>query len=213
VAPAVSGSKKKFRALVSDFVTTTAELGATIDPKIVTIELRQRIQLIAAQIGVTEATVLRNHMPDSWGRDMARQTYRQIQEHDAHIDAAPDHQLPLNSVGRLIAALSQGLLFHTVNNNATTDLTNAFNPKEAAEALTGLGMALCAHPDDNRPVTIAGNVLAWTKDALVAFADNLAHQRWSSCPCGQDCGQQVTDEGVLRAVRDDLQLLPGTTPA
>jgi hypothetical protein len=212
VAPGVSGNEKKFQALVSDFVNATAELGATIDPEIATIELRQRIQLIAAQIGVTEATVLRNHMPDGWGRDMARQTYRQIQERDAHIDAEPDHQLPLKSVGRLIAALSQALLFHTVNNVAT-DLTCRFNPKEAAEALTGLGMALSAHPGDDCPITVPGNVLAWTKDALIAFADNLDQQRWSSCPCGQDCGQRVTDASVLRAVRDDLQLLPGTISA
>jgi hypothetical protein len=51
---------------------------------------------------------------------------------------------------------------------------------------------------------------AWTTDALIAFRDNLAQQQWSSCPCGQDCGQQVTDTAVLRAVRDDLQLLPDT---
>ena len=94
MAPGVSGNEKKFRALIADFVTTTAELGATIDPEIVTAELRQRVQLIAAQIGVTEATVLRNHIPNSWGRDMARQTYRHIQERDAHIDAEPglDHR-------------------------------------------------------------------------------------------------------------------------
>lgn len=68
----MTGNEKKFRALVTDFVNTTAELGGTIDPEIVTVELRQRIQFIAAQIGVTEATVPRNHMPNNWGRDMAR---------------------------------------------------------------------------------------------------------------------------------------------
>lgn len=212
MAPGVSGNEKKFRALVADFVTTTAELGATIDPDVVTVELRQRIQLIATQIGVTEATVLRNHMPHSWGRDMARQTYRQIQERDAHIDAEPDQQLPLKAVGRLIAALGQGLLYDTVN-NAADDPAGRFNPKEAAEALTGLGIVLTAHRGDGSPVTVPGNVLAWTKDALIVFRDNLAQQRWSSCPCGQDCGQHVTDAAVLRAVRDDLQLLPYTTSA
>jgi hypothetical protein len=156
--------------------------------------------------------VLRNHLPNSWGRDMARQTYRQIQERDAHIDAEPDHQLPLKAVGRLIAALGQGLLFSTVN-NAAGDLTCRFNPKEAAEALTGLGIALTAHPGDGSIATIAGNVLAWTKDALTAFRDNLAQQQWSSCPCGQDCGQHVTDAAVLRAVRDDLHLLPNKISA
>jgi hypothetical protein len=74
-------------------------------------------------------------------------------------------------------------------------------------------MALSAHPGHDCPVSVAGNVLAWTKDALIAFADNLARQRWSSCPRGQDCGQRVTDASVLRAVGDDLQLLPGTISA
>jgi hypothetical protein len=103
----VTGNEKKFKALVTDFVSTTADLGGVIDPEVVATELRQRIQFIAAQIGVTEATVLRAHMPDDWGRDMARQAYRQIQERDAHIDAAPDQQLPLPAVGRLIAALAR----------------------------------------------------------------------------------------------------------
>lgn len=53
-------------------------------PEVVATELRQRIQTIATQSGVTEATVLRTYMPDDWGQDMARQTYRQIQERDAH---------------------------------------------------------------------------------------------------------------------------------
>src|SRR5262245_24331271 len=116
MAPGVSGNEKKFKSLVADFVNASAELGGIIDPEVVASELRQRIQTIAAQIGVTEATVLRTYMPDDWGQDMARQTYRQIQERDAHVDAAPDQQLPLPAVGRLIAALGQVLLFAHVNN-------------------------------------------------------------------------------------------------
>jgi hypothetical protein len=208
----VTGNEKKFKALVNDFVATTADLGGVIDPQVVAIELRQRIQVIATQIGVTEATVLRNYMDDDWGGDMARQTYRQIQERDAHIDAEPDQQLPLNAVGRLVAALGQALLFYTVN-NAADDLTCRFNPKEATESVTGLGLALTSHPNDGSTVTVGGNILAWTKAALTVFRDNLQQQRWSSCPCGEDCGQHQRDAAVLRAVRDDLLLLPETTSA
>lgn len=212
MAPRVTGNEKKFKALVADFVSTTADLGGVIDPEVVATELRQRIRFIAAQIGVTEATVLRTHMPDDWGRDMARQTYRQIQERDAHIDAAPEQQLPLPAVGRLIAALGQALFFATVN-NAAADPTNRFNPKEASEAVTGLGIALTSFPGGDAPVTVSGNVLAWTKDALTVFGDNLQHHRWSSCPCGEDCGQQECDAAVLHALRADLLLLPDTTSA
>lgn len=73
-------------------------------------------------------------------------------------------------------------------------------------------MALTTHPGGSM-VTVPGNVLAWTSEALTVFRDNLQQQRWSSCPCGQDCGQHTTDAAVLRAVRDDLQLLPDTTSA
>jgi hypothetical protein len=207
VAPSVTGNETKFKALVADFVNTTATLGGTIDPEVVTVELRQRIQFIAAQIGVTEATVLRNYMDDDWGRDMARQTYRQIQERDAHIDAEPNQQLPLKTVGRLIAALGQSLLYFTVN-TATDDLTCRFNPKETAEAVTGLGLALASHPNDGCTVTVGGNILSWTRDALIVFRNNLQQQRWSSCPCGEDCGQHETDAAVLRTLSEDLQLLP-----
>jgi hypothetical protein len=212
MAPGVTGNETKFKTLVADFVRTTAELGGTIDPQVVAAELRQRIQFIAAQIGVTEATVLRTYIDDDWGRDMARQTYRQIQERDARIDAAPGLELPLRSVGRLIAALGQAQLYATVN-NAATDPASQFNPKEASEAVTGLGLAVTEHPGDGTTVTVAGNVLAWTRDALTAFRDNLHQQRWSSCPCGEDCGQRQRDAAVLRALRDDLDLVPDTTSA
>lgn len=212
MAPRVTGNEKKFKTLVADFVSTTADLGGVIDPQVVATELRERIQLIAAQIGVTETTVLRAHMPDDWGRDMARRTYRQIQERDAHIDAAPDQQLPLPALGRLIAALGQAMFFATVN-NAATDPANRFNPKKAAEAVTGLGIALTTPPTNDATVTVAGNVLAWTKDALTVFRDNLQHHRWTSCPCGEDCGQQQRDAAVLHALLADLLLLPDTTSA
>jgi len=85
--------------------------------------------------------------------------------------------------------------------------------RQTEQVDNALGMALTAHPGDGSTVTVPGNVLAWTKDTLIVFRDNLAQQRWSSCPCGQDCGQHVTDAAVLRAVRDDLQLLPDTISA
>lgn len=90
---------------MADFVDTTAALGGSIDPEVVATELHQRIQFMASQFGVTEATVLRTYMPEDWGRDMARQTYRQIKEREAHIDAEPSRPLPLPAVGRLIGAL------------------------------------------------------------------------------------------------------------
>lgn len=94
MAPGVTGNEKKFKALVADFVDTTAALGGSIDPDVVATELRQRIQFMASQFGVTEATVLRTYMPEDWGRDMARQTYRQIKEREAHIDAEPSRPRP-----------------------------------------------------------------------------------------------------------------------
>jgi hypothetical protein len=208
VAASLTGSKK-FQALVADFVSTTAELGGTIAPEVLATELKQRIQAIATQIGVTEATALRTYFPNDWGRVMARAAYRQIQERDAHIDAAPDQQLPLGAVGRLVAALGQAMLFFAVNNGAD-DPTCGFNPKEASEAITGLGMALTSPPDRDSVVTVGGNTLIWARDALIAFRDNLQHHRWSSCPCGKQHGQNHTDSAVLDALREDLLLIPPT---
>ena len=206
MAASVTGSRK-FKTLVADFVSTTAELGGSIAPDVVATELKHRIRAIATQIGVTEATALRTYFPDAWGRDMARAAYRQIQERDAHIDAAPDQQLPLRVVGRLVAALGQAMLFFTVNNGAA-DPACGFNPKETSEAITGLGMALTSPPDRDSLVTVSGNTLAWARDALIAFRDNLQHRRWSSCPCGEQHGQNHTDSAVLDAVREDLLLIP-----
>lgn len=172
MAPGVTGNEKKFKALVADFVRTTTDLGATIDPQGRRDRTAPAHPVHRHPYRRQPGHVLRSYLPDDWGQDMARQTYRQIQERDAHIDAVPDRQLPLPAVARLIAALGQALLLADVN-NAATDPTCGF--------------------------------------ALTVFRDNLHRQRWSSCPCGQDCGRHQTDAAVLDALRADLLLLTETT--
>jgi hypothetical protein len=212
VAPGVQGNEKKFKTLVADFVATTAGLGGTIDPKVVATELRQRIQFIATQIGVTEATVLRTYMPDDWGGDMARQTYPAVQGTRGAYRRRTRPALALHAVGRLIAALGQALMFADLN-DAATDPACRFNQKEASQAVTELGLTLTGPPNDDATLTVRGKVLALAEDALTVFCDNLQHQRWTSCRCGEDCGSRTRDAAVLHALRADLLLLQDPTSA
>lgn len=205
---------KRFQALVRDFVSTAAELGCAVRPDVVAAALETRISVVAAQLGMSEQTVLRTYLDDGWGRDMARDVCRELVAERAALVAGEDGlELPAGGVARLVAGLGQALLYFSANELTVDQVPGAFSVREASEAVTGLGLALAVSSPGAATVTVAGNVVAWARDALRVFSDNLEQRRWSSCPCGDNHGQRRTDAAVLRVVKTDLRLLDQWTAA
>lgn len=214
MAGEVTGREAKFRTLVGDFVSTCGQFSSrSIDPAVIERELADRIRTVSEILSIQEKTVLRDHIPDSWGVDMAKQARRDLKEHEAAVDDEPAAPLPVFLAGRLVAALGQALLYYTTN-DAAAECSCRFNPIEAAQAVTGLGVLLAQHDSDGtqdriRPVVlVSGEVLAYTREALTVFVEQLARRRWTLCPCGEDCGSASTDAKLLEAVTGDLDLLP-----
>ena len=216
--PAAITGTAEFQTLVADFVTTAAALGAGVTPALAAQALRERIQILASQLGVAEAAVLREHLSRDWGQRMARAWYRDLQERVAQLDAEPARDLPAAAVGRLIAALGQALLCFTVNGGGPARCAHfaakpaGFSAIDTSQAVSSLGLALAAAGPHMATVRVSGDVAVWAREALTAFADNLEQRRWSSCPCAGLAEQERIDAALLRAVRKDLRLL-ATQPA
>ncbi|RSM67436.1 hypothetical protein DMB66_15895 [Actinoplanes sp. ATCC 53533] len=199
--------KGKFHRLVDDFVATVTELGGRVDPSVVADELQSRIDAIAVQLRVTPQTVLRSYIDDGWGRQMATAMMADVHGREAVEAAGPDEHVGVRVAARLLAALGQAILFATVNQDATEPVPR-LDVRIAAEAVTGLSMAVHDRPSEADLVVVSAQVVTWTRITLEAFREQVSAGAWSSCPCGEDHGQADTDAAVLRAVSADLLFLP-----
>jgi hypothetical protein len=211
--PATIIGTADLQTFVADFVTTAATLGAGATPALAAQALRERIQVLASQLGVTEAAALREHLSRDWGQKMARAWYRDLQERAAQLHAEPERDLAVAAAGRLIAALGQALLCFTVNGGGSARCAHfvttptGFSAIDASQAVSCLGLALAAADPQTTTVRVSGDVVLWAREALTAFTGNLEQRRWSSCPCAGLSEQEPIDNALLYAVRKDLRLL------
>ena len=161
----------KLQRLVGDVAETCRSRGIEVSRPVIEHGLRDRIDMVAQHMGITETTALRNYFDDSWGQEMAERFCADVEAGEARLAAAPDAMLPAGFVGRLVAALGQAQFFAAVNtaslaapdspgapsNDAPADAAGPvasllssmtghpsvrFDPHLAAEATTGLGRAL-----------------------------------------------------------------------
>jgi hypothetical protein len=196
----------KLARLVDDFVATVAGLGGSVDPAVVAAELQARIDAIAAQMHVSRQTVLRTYIDDEWGRQMATAMMADVKRRAARPAGPPEH-FAVRVAGRLVAALGQAILYATTNGDHQQPVP-AMDLRQAAEAVSGLGLAIDEAPPEGQIVTVGADVVAWTRATLQAFRDQLHAGAWSSCPCEQQHGQHDTDAAVLATVSNDLLFLP-----
>ncbi len=193
--------------LVSDFVRTVEELGCRVDPAAVAEELDARINAIAAQLHVTTQTVLRTYIDDDWGRQAAQDLMAELSDREAAVVGGPDELFAVRVIGRLVAALGQAMLYACVNDDHAQPVPQ-LDARRAAEAISGLGLAIHGVSSGDDLVVVSAQVVAWTRSTLEVFRDQLRAGAWSSCPCGELHGQVDADVAVLRAVNHDLLFLP-----
>ena len=112
------------------------------DPTVVAAELEARIDAIAAQLHITTQTVLRTYIDEDWAGQMAETMMADLQGRQAAtvVPGAPEH-FAVRVAGRLLAALGQAMLYATTNNDPRQPLP-AMDLRQAAEAVTGLGLAV-----------------------------------------------------------------------
>ena len=124
----------KFRRLVEDFAATLEQHGASMPLAVIEQFVADRITVVAPQVGISEQTVLRNHLSDSWGADMARRAIEDRAIDRARHRLSSDAALPLALVGALVAALGQAQLFAAVNAEDSDDLGLDEGPVETGES-------------------------------------------------------------------------------
>jgi hypothetical protein len=121
--------------------------------------------------------------------------------------ATPGEHLALPVAGRLIAALGQATLYAATNRNAAHKVP-AMDLQQAAEAITGLGLAIAECPPGQNLVPVPADIVTSSRITLHSLRDHLRAADWTFCPCGESHGQDETDTAVLNAVEADLRLLP-----
>lgn len=206
-------SRGKFDRLVDEFVGERVAGGPAGRPaRRVAAELQARIDAIAQQLGISKQTVLRSHLPDNWGREMAASMIGDAPERSAVPRQRLPQRMPVAVAGRLVAALGQVMIYSTANQDQAQDFP-VLDATRAAEAISGLGLAISESAAGTDQVTVGVDVVEWTRATLETLRDQLRSRTWTFCPCGERHGQAQVDQGVLRAVEADLLLLPVTTLA
>lgn len=201
----VTGSAK-FKTLVGDFVAAAADLDCTVSASAVAADLEQRIAAIAAQIGVSQQTVLRSYIDDDWGQEMARSICTDLIRRETRMAAMPDHELPAAVAIRLAASL--GVAVHCFALNE--DLVNGggdFNVREAGEAVFGLCSAMSEQTPGGEMVSIPGRILMLTQGCLGIFAERLQQRRWTAMAGGVESDGRLTEIRMFDGVSRDLQTL------
>lgn len=248
IATDPSRRQGKFRRLVEDFAATLEAHGTSMPTAVIEQFVADRITVVASQVGISEQTVLRDHLPESWGGDMARRTLEDRAIDRARHQLSPARHLPVGLVGGLVGALGQAQLYAAINAEAENVEPNQdldgleeharaaaawdnsmpggpphYSPEEAANATSGLGLALrdAASRDARFPgegmIPVSGSVLLATHRVLAAFEDRLRRGRWWSCRC-EDCalangtGRDDMATQVADRVAGDRDLLARFAP-
>jgi hypothetical protein len=200
----------KLARIVDDFVATAELHATTVAPEAVTEQLNARIDAIADQVGVTAQTVLNTYIDEDWGRKLALQMINELADRQRVLAATPEEHLALPVAGRLIAALGQATLYAATNRNAARKVP-AMDLQQAAEAITGLGLAIAECPPGQNLVPVPAEIVMSSRTTLHSLRDHLRAGDWTFCPCGDSHGQDETDDAVLNAAEADLRLLPPDT--
>lgn len=174
--------------LVNVFVATVESLGGRIEPAGLE-ELDARINAVAAQLHITTQTALRNCFDEDWGREAATAAMiAEVAQREATVRGSADEHFAVSVVGRLLAALGQATLYASVNGDQMLAVPQ-LDARQAAEAISGLGLAIYDRLPGDELAAVASRVVGWTRSTLEVFRDQLRVGAWSSCPCGELHGQ------------------------
>jgi hypothetical protein len=228
----------KLQRLVDDFAQTCLSQSIEVPQSMIEHGLRDRIDQVAQHLGITSTAALHIYVDESWGRVMAEQFCADIDVGEARLAAAPDAILAVGFLGRLVASLGQAQFFAAVNSDPLAPTSRAatsgagdgsdpiqallhrpmpsaagrINPHPAADAITGLGLALhtAAGPDlEVAEVEVPGRVLAQTREILEDLARRLepGPGQWRACGCDGPGDARDSPTTVRDAVRIDLEQL------
>jgi hypothetical protein len=158
--------------------------------------------LIASAIertGISRTEALRLVVPEQvaeWiilaGWDERHASIRPLREDTA------DAVVPSTAAGQLINALSQAAKMAVTNGDKETAV-------HAVDLLSEFGVGISSASPAAR-VSVHRGVLSETAQILDRVAEAFESRGWSTCPCGEDHGQQNLDQGLPLAFRTDAEM-------
>ncbi len=182
---------KTFRELVAVVEAEFAAREMSLKPGAAADIVRDRVQLVTAQMRITPASAL--YFTAEAVPEMARNTARMLKEHQAPEDARPPVLLSAAQAGLVISAFIVAARLGVVNGDPDV-------AADLCEVIIGVGVALRG----GGPVEISalplGNGLAWAG----LPAEKLASGGWSVLP-GKSRSED--DAGVAAQLQRDLDAI------
>jgi hypothetical protein len=190
---------QRFQDLVAQTVRALEDRGLSVLPAAVASVIDGLVASAVERTGISQAEALRLVVPEQVaelivlaGRDELHASVRPLREDTA--TAA----IPSTAAGQLINGLSQAAKMAVTNG----DMEAAVH---ATDLLSEFGAALTGA---TTPALISAQrgVLSETAQVLDRVAEAFENSGWSTCPCGEEHGQETLDQGLPRVFRADAEM-------
>jgi hypothetical protein len=184
---------KPFRELVDLVEVEFAERGMPLKPGAAADLVAERAEMVADQLGITPRSAL-NYFAEDDIKGLARNTARQLKEHQAAQDARSPVSLSFSQAGMVISAFAVAARLSVLNGDPDV-------AADLCEVITSISICL----RDGRP---RGEISALLLDnglnrARVS-AENLASGAWSVEPGETDLD---ADQRIATALSEDIEAI------
>lgn len=189
---------KAFRALVEVAEAEFARRDLPLKPGAAENLLRDRVEKVAAQVGVTRQSAPRYFSAETI-REHARKTVLMRKEHEARVDEQPPVPLTARQAGLVLSAFTVAARLGAVNGDPDV-------AADLCEVITGISMALRSSDHVEIPALLLSKGLMWA----TLPADKVADGEWAVLPgkAGRDVDLQLAAQ--LRRDLDAIKGLFGT---
>jgi nucleotide-binding universal stress UspA family protein len=188
-----------FESLVAQTTEALENRGLSVLPTAVASVIDGLIEPAVQRAGISRAEALRLLVPEQVAdlivraqREEPQASVRPLRENKGGAD------VPSTAAGQLIMALGQAAKMAVTNGDRETTV-------HASDLLSEFGASLVGAKTPAR-LSLERGVLAETAQILDRVAGNFEDAGWSTCPCGEEHGQQALDLGLPRVFRADAEM-------
>lgn len=161
---------KTFRELVEAAEEEFASRDLPLKPGAAEKLLRDRVEVVAAQIGVSPQSALRYFSAETI-RELARKTVLMRKEHEAHVDEQSPVALTVQQAGLVLSAFTVAARLGAVNGDPDV-------AADLCEVITGVSMALRSSDQVEMSALLLSKGLMWAS----LPAEKLVDGDWAVLP-------------------------------
>lgn len=189
----------EFQDLVAQTGRALEDRGLSVLPAAVASVIDGLIASAVQRTGITRTEALRLVVPEQVAELIVR-----AGRHERHASIRP---LRENAGDAVIASTAAGQLINALSQSAKMAVTNGDKETavHAADLLSEFGAGVSTASIAAR-VSVQRGMLSETAQILDRVSEAFEDAGWSTCPCGEEHGQQMLDQSLPRAFRADAEM-------